>query len=148
MCLYQSYKRYKITKIKWISGDTNLVDTMIKSKPYHALKELINTNKLYIKMSTQVERSVVLLTIHTPKYKNIAFMALISTTINQINTPFLYIIISLLWSPRLLFITVFIASIYYPVSPNIYELYPVIPIFLSFFQRVASVRTSISILDI
>ena len=34
ICLYQAYKRRKITKVKWISGGNNLVDAMTKVKPY------------------------------------------------------------------------------------------------------------------
>ena len=38
MCLCQSYKRCEIAKVKWINGDSNLADVMIKSKPLSALK--------------------------------------------------------------------------------------------------------------
>ena len=48
ICLYQSYKRKEIVKIKWIEGNTNLANFIIKSKAYNALKQLINTNKVNI----------------------------------------------------------------------------------------------------
>ena len=32
MCLYQAYKQYEITKVKWISGNNNLVDAITKAK--------------------------------------------------------------------------------------------------------------------
>jgi hypothetical protein len=37
MCLWQVYKQREITEVKWINGNTNLVNIMIKSKPYLAL---------------------------------------------------------------------------------------------------------------
>lgn len=33
-------------KIKWIDGNSNLVDTIIKVKPYRTLQDLINTNAI------------------------------------------------------------------------------------------------------
>ena len=82
MCLRQSYERHEIAEIKWISGDTNPADAMTKSKPCRALEELINTNKLHIEVSAWVERSAVPPTVRTPKHKNVAFAAPISTTID------------------------------------------------------------------
>jgi hypothetical protein len=55
MYLYQAYKRYEITEVKWIGGGDNLVDAMIKAKPCQALKFLINTNKLNLKVIEWVE---------------------------------------------------------------------------------------------
>ena len=37
MCLYQSYKRREIAKVKWIDGNNNFVDIITKSKPLLAL---------------------------------------------------------------------------------------------------------------
>src|SRR5437667_8653703 len=51
MCLQQSYKRHKITEIKWIYGGTNPTNTMTKSKPYLALKLLVDTNKLNLQVT-------------------------------------------------------------------------------------------------
>jgi hypothetical protein len=56
MCLRQAYKRHEITKVKWISGNDNLADAMTKAKPCQALKTLINTNKLDLKVNEWVER--------------------------------------------------------------------------------------------
>jgi hypothetical protein len=56
MCLYQSYKRREIAKIKWIKGNTNLANSMTKSKAYNALKQLIDTNKVNISVIEWVKR--------------------------------------------------------------------------------------------
>jgi hypothetical protein len=56
MCLCQAYKWYKITEVKWISGGDNLADAMTKVKLCQALKILINTNKLNLKVIEWVER--------------------------------------------------------------------------------------------
>ena len=42
-------------EVKWISSGDNLVDAIIKIKPYQALKTLINTNKLNLKVIEWVE---------------------------------------------------------------------------------------------
>ena len=44
ICLHQAYKRREIIKIKWINGNTNPINIIIKSKAYNALTQLINTN--------------------------------------------------------------------------------------------------------
>ena len=56
MCLRQSYERREITNIQWIDGNSNPADAMTKSKPNSALKELIDTNRLNIKVTQWVER--------------------------------------------------------------------------------------------
>src|SRR5271167_1264851 len=56
MCLRQSYERREITEIKWISGGDNPADAMTKAKPCQALKTLIDTNKLNLKVTEWVER--------------------------------------------------------------------------------------------
>jgi hypothetical protein len=81
MCLRQSYERQEIAEVKWINGDSNPADAMTKSKPCRALEALINTNKLRIEVSAWVERSNTSPTVHTPKHKNVAFAAPISTAI-------------------------------------------------------------------
>jgi hypothetical protein len=48
--LHQAYKRHKITEVKWISGKDNPADTITKAKLCQALKTLINTNKLDLKV--------------------------------------------------------------------------------------------------
>ena len=56
ICLYQAYKRHKITEVKQISSGDNLADAMTKAKPCQALKTLIDTNKLNLKVIEWVER--------------------------------------------------------------------------------------------
>ena len=55
MCLHQAYKRREITEVKWINGRDNPVDAMTKAKPCQALKTLIDTNKLNLKITEWVE---------------------------------------------------------------------------------------------
>ncbi len=38
MCLCQAYKRYKISKVRWIKGDLNLANSITKVKLSLALK--------------------------------------------------------------------------------------------------------------
>ena len=56
ICLYQLYKYREIAEIKWIKGNTNLADFIIKLKVYNILKQLINTNKVNISVIKWVER--------------------------------------------------------------------------------------------
>ena len=56
MCLRQSYERREIAEIKWIDGDSNPADAMTKSKPCQALKDLIDTNTVNLKVTEWVER--------------------------------------------------------------------------------------------
>lgn len=58
MSLRQSYERREIAEIKWIDGNTNPADAMTKSKPCSALKELIDTNKVNLRVAGWVDRSV------------------------------------------------------------------------------------------
>jgi len=55
MCLRQAYKQREITEVKWISGRDNPADAITKAKPCQALKTLINTNKLNLKVTEWVE---------------------------------------------------------------------------------------------
>ena len=57
MCLYQSYKRREIAKVKWINGDSNPIDAITKSKPLLAFKRLIDTNRIELKTVKWVERT-------------------------------------------------------------------------------------------
>jgi hypothetical protein len=50
MYLHQAYKQHEITEVKWIRGRNNPADAMTKAKPYQALKILIDTNKLNLKV--------------------------------------------------------------------------------------------------
>ena len=56
MRLRQAYKRREIIKVKQINGNDNLTDVIIKTKLCQALKNLINTNKLDLKVIKQMER--------------------------------------------------------------------------------------------
>lgn len=57
MSLRQSYERDEIDEVRWINGDSNPADGMTKAKPCGALRELIDTNKLEVKVEAWVERS-------------------------------------------------------------------------------------------
>ena len=50
------YKQREITKVKWISSNNNPADAITKAKLYQALKTLINTNKLNLKINKWVEQ--------------------------------------------------------------------------------------------
>jgi hypothetical protein len=56
MCLQQAYKRRQITEVKWINGEANLTDAIIKGKPCIALLQLINTNRVELQAVGWVER--------------------------------------------------------------------------------------------
>ena len=56
MCLRQSYERREIAEIKWIDGNSNPADAMTKSKPCQALKDLIDTNTVNLRVTEWVER--------------------------------------------------------------------------------------------
>ena len=51
MCLRQSYEQREIAEIKWINGNSNPANAMTKSKPCQALKDLINTNTVNLKVT-------------------------------------------------------------------------------------------------
>ena len=56
ICLHQAYKRHEITEVKWIRSKNNPADAITKAKPYQALRTLINTNKLNLRVTEWVER--------------------------------------------------------------------------------------------
>jgi hypothetical protein len=56
MCLYQLYKHREITEVKWINGDSNPADLIIKGKASTAFKRLINANYLKLQAIEWVER--------------------------------------------------------------------------------------------
>ena len=58
MCLRQSYKRREIAEVKWIDGDSNPADSMTKSKPLLALKQLIDINRIKLKIVEWVECTI------------------------------------------------------------------------------------------
>ena len=51
MCLRQFYERREIAEIKWIDGNSNPANAMTKSKAYSTLRDLIDTNKISIKVT-------------------------------------------------------------------------------------------------
>ena len=55
--LRQLYKRREIVEIKWINRGSNSIDTIIKLRPYQALKDLINTNIVKLQVTEWVERT-------------------------------------------------------------------------------------------
>jgi len=57
ICLRQLYERREIAKVKGIDGDSNPIDAMTKSKLLLALKRLINTNRIELKIVEWVERA-------------------------------------------------------------------------------------------
>ena len=58
MNFHQLYKRREVTKIKWIHGHNNLADLMTKTKPFSALKTVLNTNCINLDTIKWVEREV------------------------------------------------------------------------------------------
>ena len=56
MCLQQAYKQRQIIKIKWIDGEANPIDAIMKGKPYTAFTRLININQIDLQAVGWVER--------------------------------------------------------------------------------------------
>jgi hypothetical protein len=56
MSLRQSYEQREITEVRWIDGRDNPADAMTKTTPCGALKTLINTNQLEVRVDGWVER--------------------------------------------------------------------------------------------
>ena len=57
MSLRQSYEQREITEVRWIDGKDNPADSMTKNTPCTALKTLVNTNQLKVKVDGWVERA-------------------------------------------------------------------------------------------
>ena len=55
MSLRQLYEQREITEVRWIKGDNNPADFMIKAKASTALKTLIDTNKVNLTASKWVK---------------------------------------------------------------------------------------------
>ena len=55
MCLRQAYERREVAEVKWIDGDSNPADAMMKLKPCQALKDLIDTNLIKLDTAEWVE---------------------------------------------------------------------------------------------
>jgi hypothetical protein len=56
MCLRQAYERRQITEVKWIDGEANPTDAITKGKPYAALSQLIDMNRVELRAVGWVER--------------------------------------------------------------------------------------------
>ena len=56
ICLQQLYKRREIAEIKQINVGSNPIDAIIKSKPYQALKDLININIIKLQVTEWVKK--------------------------------------------------------------------------------------------
>jgi hypothetical protein len=56
MAIRQSYERRELTEIRWIDGTRNPADAMTKATPNRALRELVETNTLTVKIEGWVQR--------------------------------------------------------------------------------------------
>ncbi|PVH67319.1 hypothetical protein DL98DRAFT_600668, partial [Cadophora sp. DSE1049] len=56
IAIRQSYERRELTEIRWIGGDHNPADAMTKATPNKALQQLIDTNRLTVKVEGWVQR--------------------------------------------------------------------------------------------
>ncbi|EED23139.1 hypothetical protein TSTA_065920 [Talaromyces stipitatus ATCC 10500] len=57
MALCQSYEKHEIHEIHWIHGDDNPADAFTKSSPNKALRDLVDSNKLTVRVEGFVERT-------------------------------------------------------------------------------------------
>ncbi len=57
MILRQFYERREITEMIWIHDINNSVDSMIKTKPFSALKTMIDINKINLNTTEWVKRA-------------------------------------------------------------------------------------------
>ncbi len=58
MAIRESYERRELSEIRWISGNDNPADAMMKSSPTKSLGNLVNTNELKVRVQGWVERVV------------------------------------------------------------------------------------------
>jgi len=54
--LRQLYKRRIITEIKWINGDLNPIDIIMKANACNVLRNLVNINTINLNIKEWVER--------------------------------------------------------------------------------------------
>ena len=54
--LRQLYKKYIIIEVKWINGDLNPINIIIKVNTYNILKNLININIINLNTKKWVKR--------------------------------------------------------------------------------------------
>ena len=50
ICIKEAYKQREIAQVKWINSKSNPINSITKSKPTNALKNLINTNKIDLRV--------------------------------------------------------------------------------------------------
>jgi hypothetical protein len=56
IAIRQAYERQKMRDIRWINNRNNPADAITKGTPNHALKELINTNRLILRLQGWIKR--------------------------------------------------------------------------------------------
>jgi hypothetical protein len=56
MALRQTYEHQKIFDVRWINGDSNSADAITKNGPNKALKQLVTSNSLTMKLQGWVKR--------------------------------------------------------------------------------------------
>jgi hypothetical protein len=54
LCLRQAFECQESNEVKWIEGNTNPADAMTKAKLCSPLKNLIDTNKLHLRVEGPV----------------------------------------------------------------------------------------------
>jgi hypothetical protein len=56
IALRQSYKRRKIAEVRWIHNKNNPANALTKANANSSLKQLVNTNKLTVRMKEYIKR--------------------------------------------------------------------------------------------
>ena len=56
ICLRQAYERREIAEVKWIKGNSNPANAIIKAKPSNVLIQLLDMNTLQLDVEEWVER--------------------------------------------------------------------------------------------
>ena len=57
--LRKSYEKREISEIKWINGEDNLANALIKKIPNKLLKKLVSTNRLTIRIQGIVAKPAI-----------------------------------------------------------------------------------------
>jgi hypothetical protein len=56
IAIRQAYERQEVRNIRWINNRNNPADAITKGTPNHVFKELINTNRLVLRLQGWVKR--------------------------------------------------------------------------------------------
>lgn len=56
MALRQSYERHEISEMLWINGKDNPADALTNASPNRALNDLMNDNKIEVRLKGWVDR--------------------------------------------------------------------------------------------